>query len=74
MSVVVLNDNRVTASLHGATGTVMKTRLENRPGRFRWTTETMTMSWIQFDEPQRGAGSPMTGVWLENSMFEGIVR
>lgn len=73
MRVQILDDKRVTSSLHGCTGTITKERAATYPvdsyGRRYSNRGEPKMFWVQFDEPQRGAGSVMNGVWLEESMF-----
>lgn len=73
MKIKIINDNRITSSLHGVVGTVTKERAANYHvdalGRKLNRYGDPKLFWIQFDEQQRGAGSVMTGVWLQESMF-----
>ena len=71
--VEILNDKRITASLHYATGSITKVNEPAVPtDSWRQRRRPKKQFWIQFDEPQRGAGSVMTGVWLEEDMFRAV--
>lgn len=72
----VRHTDSVTASLHGATGVVTKHRTDRRDQhrfhRSRVSKRDILGSYcfLKFDRTQRGAGSIMTGVWLQDHQIE----